>query len=94
MCCENKRPLDNGNVEVFDGEFWMDARDVCRHCENEDTGHYCFAEERHSFGCYAGKYCDACWKHSGYRDADDPHAKFDPMYAGERLYAEDDYFLV
>jgi len=45
--------------------------------------------ERYSFGCYAGRYCDACWRTSGYRDADDPEAEFDPQDAGESLEPED-----
>jgi hypothetical protein len=45
--------------------------------------------DRYSFGCYAGRWCDTHWPMSGYRDATDPDAVFDPMYAGERI--EDDY---
>lgn len=46
------------------------------------------AEERFSLGIYAGKYCDKCWKQSGYRD--EPASGFDPMDAGE-VYEPDDY---
>ena len=63
-------------------------RNCCGHCreqcEAEDRD-YEFAEERYSFGIYAGRYCDSCWLESGYRDATDPTAEFDPYYAGERL---------
>jgi len=38
-------------------------------------------EERYSLGLYAGRYCDPCWKESGYRD-EGPEG-FDPTYAGE-----------
>ena len=41
--------------------------------------------ERYSFGCYAGRYCDPHWRTSGYRDAVDASAEFDPYYAGERI---------
>jgi hypothetical protein len=44
--------------------------------------------ERHSFGVYAGRYCDPCWKESGYRDVDDPDAEFDPADAGESMDPE------
>jgi hypothetical protein len=47
-------------------------------------------EERYSFGVYAGRYCDdACWARSGYRDATDPEARFDPADAGEAMEPED-----
>jgi hypothetical protein len=38
-------------------------------------------EERHSLGLYAGRWCAACWDHSGYRK-DGPEG-FDPLDAGE-----------
>lgn len=44
---------------------------------------------RYSFGIYAGRMCDDCWKSSGYRDATDDSAEFSEMDAGERL--EEDY---
>ena len=74
--------------EFYDGTCWMNARDTCQHCreERESAGlPYRWADERHSFGIYAGRYCDKCWLASGYRDATDPTAEFDPYYAGERL---------
>ena len=47
-------------------------------------------EARYSFGVYAGRYCDdACWARSGYRDATDPEARFDPADAGEAMEPED-----
>jgi len=45
-------------------------------------------EERFSLGIYAGKWCDPCWKESGYRDED--ASGFDPLDAGES-YEEDSY---
>lgn len=44
---------------------------------------------RYSFGAYAGRYCDEHWKESGYRDATDPNAEFDPADAGERMEPDD-----
>lgn len=38
-------------------------------------------KERYSLGIYAGKWCDKCWKTSGYRD--EPASAFNPMDAGE-----------
>lgn len=89
--CNNKRTNDVGVTEYFDGEYWMHENSVCQHCINDQTGHYRFAEPRNSFGCYAGRYCDECWKHSGFRDATDPDAVFDPMDAGESLEPDYDY---
>ena len=43
------------------------------------------AWEQYSFGCYAGRWCDRHWPLSGYRDATDASATFDPDYAGERI---------
>ncbi len=43
-------------------------------------------EDRYSLGIYAGHYCDACWKESGYRD--EPASAFDPLDAGEAYDAE------
>ncbi len=65
-----------------------DRRDACQHCreQREPAGlPERFAYERYSFSCYAGRYCDECWPKSGYRDATDPTAEFDPTYAGERM---------
>ena len=74
---------------------WIKLRDgtqvqerwVCRcsHCEAHPDGPD-FAEERHSFGIYAGRMCDHAWKRSGFIDAG-PEA-FDPDYAGESLEPE------
>ena len=57
-----------------------DNRYHCHHCK---TGRE--SEERYSFGAYAGRWCDQCWPKSGYRDAADPEARFDPMDAGESM---------
>ena len=47
-------------------------------------------EIQYSFGVYAGRYCDdKCWARSGYRDATDPDARFDPSDAGEVMEPED-----
>lgn len=64
-------------------ECWIDERRVCRACLEE--GKVRFADERYSFTCYAGKYCDEHWLTSGFRDACDPSAEFDPLDAGESL---------
>jgi hypothetical protein len=61
---------------------------ICGGCGKEKSEHEMV--ERYSFGIYAGRYCnDKCWGNSGYRDATDPDAKFDPMDAGEVLEPED-----
>lgn len=76
-----------------DGELKFSERDCCRHCRDEaEAGDkpFAFAEERYSFGVYAGRYCDKCWPESGYRDATDPDAEFDQADAGE-AYWEDEY---
>jgi hypothetical protein len=60
---------------------------ICGACGKETTD---FLPEYHSFGVYAGRYCDdKCWANSGYRDATDSDAEFDPMYAGEVMEPED-----
>jgi hypothetical protein len=87
-----KRTDTNGNTEYSDGDYWFDERYVCHHCseEREEAGlPFRWAEERNSFGCYAGRYCDECWPKSGFRDARDPTVRFDPLDAGECLEAED-----
>ena len=78
--------------QFFDGDGWLVERDVCRHClaQHEDDGTpFAFGHTRYSFGIYAGRYCDDCWPKSGYRDATDHDAKFDPLDAGEVLEPED-----
>ncbi len=75
-----------------DGQYQFSERDCCRHCREQheqDKTPFKFADERTSFGIYAGRYCDECWLKSGYRDATDEDAEFDPTYAGERLEPED-----
>jgi hypothetical protein len=65
---------------------WIEERLVCHRCL--DQGIVRWADERYSFGCYAGKWCDECWPKSGYRDATDTGAVFDEMDAGERIEAD------
>lgn len=48
---------------------------TCTRCDSEDW------QRRYSLGIYAGRYCDECWKQSGYRD-EGPEG-FDPLDAGE-----------
>jgi hypothetical protein len=72
--------------------YKFSERDCCQHCRDEAEAQgkpFAFAEVRSSFGIYAGRYCDQCWPKSGYRDATDPDAEFDPLDAGECLEAED-----
>jgi hypothetical protein len=83
----------------------IDGAEDCRRCggdglEPHDGRRQCAAcgkyreylEEYYSFGVYAGRYCDdRCWRASGYRDAVDPNARFDPADAGERLEQEERY---
>jgi hypothetical protein len=92
MCNTRPKPY-SAETEFWNGEFWMDARYVCRHCQEEHEAagsNFAWADERTSFGCYAGKYCDACWKESGFRDATDADAEFLPDDCGEVIY-EDQY---
>ena len=88
-----KRTNEFGGEEFSDGECWFDERNVCNHCREQceaDGRPYRWADERNSFGCYAARYCDACWPMSGYRDAVDPDARWSPEDAGEVMY-EDEY---
>lgn len=84
-----------GNVEYQDIDgYWCGERDVCHHCEEQREAEgkpYRFAEQRNSFGYYAGRYCDECWAKSGYRDATDPNAEFSELDAGESLHGEPDF---
>lgn len=75
-----------------DGVNTFDERDLCQHCREaceKDGKPFQWADPQYSFGYYAGKYCESCWKKSGYRDANDPDAEFDESYAGESLHGED-----
>ena len=69
----------------------MNRTFTCGTCKKEKSEHDMV--ERYSFNCFAGWYCysddDHCWKNSGYRDATDPDARFDPMDAGEVMEPED-----
>lgn len=84
-CCPCNQRLNRwGNVEYFDGECWFDERYVCNCCRDEREANgkpYRFADEQYSLGIYAGRYCDTCWEHSGYRK--EGAEGFDPTYAGE-----------
>lgn len=78
-------------IEI-EGGFKVLENWICHHCEEErlKAGKLPLeAEERFSFGVYAGKYCDRCWSQSGYRDVEDEDTKFDPLDAGEVLEPED-----
>jgi len=90
MC--QKHPFQIDEDTFSDGEYKFDVRDLCQHCREQheqDQTPFKFADKQFSFGTYAGKYCEECWKKSGFRDAIDPDAEFDPTYAGERLEPED-----
>lgn len=60
---------------------WYSEGCPCCRCERKG------AEERYSLGIYAGRYCDQCWKESGYRD--EPASGFDPMDAGEAYESDE-----
>lgn len=83
--------VDEVDEYLIDG-YWCHKRNVCQYCfeqrkaENKEPK---WANQQYSFGIYAGRYCDECWLKSGYRDATDPNAKFDPADAGERLEPEE-----
>ena len=75
---------------VVEGGFKVPANYVCHHCEEQRKAANKLpieAEERYSFGIYAGKYCDTCWRKSGYKD--ERSTGFNPMDAGESLEPED-----
>ncbi len=75
-------------MEFSNGQVWFDERYVCQHCREQreaEGKYYRFASEQYSFNIYAGRYCYECWLLSGYRDVDDPWAKFDPADAGESM---------
>jgi hypothetical protein len=81
---------EHGTTWHLDGSGqWIEERNCCRRCLGEGRAEW--AETRHSFGIYAGRYCDRHWRTSGYRDAIDPDAEFDELDAGERLEPEPDY---
>lgn len=90
-----QRINEQGETEYGDAyDCWMDERDVCQHCLEECTAEekpYRWGERQTSFGYYAGRYCDACWPKSGYRDATDPDAEFSELDAGESLHGEPDF---
>ena len=93
MSQSHTRKTAQGDTEYFDGTYWMADRDTCHHCEEECEANnkpYAWADQQFSFGVYAGIYCEACWKKSGYRDATDPEAEWSPEDCGEVMY-EDQY---
>lgn len=85
------RATPEGDTEYNDGDTWFSERHVCHHCQEEREARglpYRWADEYYSFGVYAGRYCYRCWPKSGFRDAADPGAVFDPADAGERIDAD------
>lgn len=93
MCQKFASPYQIDEDTFSDGVSHFSERHLCQHCrESREAAKKPFrwADERYSFGYYAGKYCDECWLKSGYRDATDPDAEFDETYAGESLHGEDD----
>lgn len=48
-------------------------------------------EDRFSFGVYAGHFCDAHWRKSGYKGStpETEDEEFDPDFAGERMEEDD-----
>ena len=60
------------------------GRYFCRRCCDAGKGETVLADERFSFGIYAGMLCDACWAVDG-RNHDTDGVVFDPDDAGERL---------
>ena len=85
----NEYQRENDDVlEFFDGFGWFSERNLCHQCRAEresDDLPFRWAAEQYSFGIYAGRYCRECWRKSGFRDATDSDARFDPADAGERL---------
>ena len=88
----NRPPYEHTDADgerwFSDGENWFADRNCCHHCEDERRAQgqpFRWADPRTSFGAYAGRYCDTCWPQSGFRDAVDPTARFDPADAGESL---------
>ena len=65
------------------------AHPHCREQHEQDKTPFQWADQQYSFGYPAGKYCEDCWKKSGYRDATDSDAEFDETYAGESLHGDD-----
>ena len=81
-------------TEYSDGSLWFDERNCCHHCQEQREAEgrpFAWAEERYSFGIYAGRWCDGCWPQSGFRDATDPNAEFSELDAGECLEPEPDF---
>ncbi len=75
-----------------EGGYIAHERNVCQHCIEERAARGLlprWADQQYSFGYYAGRYCEPCWKESGYRDANDADAEFSEADAGESLHGED-----
>ena len=85
----NEYHRENDDVlEFFDGFGWFSERNLCHQCRGERESAplpFRWADEHYSFGIYAGRYCRECWLKSGFRDAPDSAARFDPADAGESL---------
>lgn len=67
-----------------DGELWVEQRWACHQCMDKCEAQrvpYKCADEQHSLGIYAGKYCPECWDKSGYRK--EGSAGFDGADYGE-----------
>ena len=60
------------------------GRYFCRRCCAAGKGETVPADERFSFGIYAGMLCDACWDVDG-KNHDTDGVTFDPDVAGESL---------
>ncbi len=60
--------------------WWYDEGCPCSRCQRKG------AVERYSLGVYAGRWCNECWRASGYRDA--PASAFSEADAGERMDPE------
>jgi hypothetical protein len=88
-----EKEIDEAGFVKVEGGFWVHEKCVCDHCLDRRlaVGKLPIEnDERFSFGHYAGRYCDECWKSSGYRDAVDPRAKFSGNDAGESLEGDGD----
>lgn len=57
----------------------------CVRCSDKDIEVSGF--DRYSLGIYAGRYCDSCWKDSGFRK--EGREGFDPLDAGESYEEEE-----
>lgn len=65
--------------EILDRAQRKHGQSYCRPCA--ELGRIREGSERYSFGVYAMRACEECWRVSGYRD--EPASAFDPLDAGE-----------